>query len=738
MATENMTKQGKSAWKWIDDVFAYGVDAAQRSAIYMDILRKRGNTYIEHLRSGQPPVLVFNYEMILDGRTFSRPVNYALVRIVDRRQKKESPPHDGERRHKTIKHPELPKRPIVIIDPRAGHGPGIGGSSRDSEIGMALDNGFTVYFILFYAEPFSGQTLADVEHAEVKFIEEICKLHPYSDSPVIMGNCQAGWAAALLCADRPDITGPLVLNGAPLSYWAGVEGANPMRYKGGLLGGVWSSMLLSDLGNGKFDGANLVANFESLNPANTLWTKKYNLYAQVDTEEERYLKFEKWWGGFFMMSEQEIHFIVNNLFVGNKLERGKLELHPGETIDMRNIESPILVFASRGDNITPPQQALNWIPRLYGSVEELRKTGQVIIYIIHENIGHLGIFVSASVARKEHNKIIGHFDMIDYLPPGLYEMVIDGDVKAGDFVAKFEERTMEDITAMSNGTEDENNFQVVNAVSAWNENMYGFFLRPWIRMWTTELSGELIRWIHPLRVQRYMISDMNPFFKSFKPFVEQARAHRKPVSSNNPFLAMERIYSDYVKNVLNHYRDTRDRYQEQIFQMAYDNDFIRAFFMPVDGANARLGQTAEDGQSVVLEKPLPAPEEGGFAEGLIRGIIAMLRSTPTISRRHYTIALDIAQTHRILQKIRPVNFKRIVRTQARLLEIDKDRAIKAMSILVPKEADRLETIGLVRRIALADGIYSNREKDMLEKISQSLKIKKTAKTTSPGKIADAN
>jgi pimeloyl-ACP methyl ester carboxylesterase len=738
MGTENMPEQGKSAWKWIDDAIAYGTDAAQRSAIYMDILRKRGNTYIEHLRNGQPPVLVFNYEMILDGRHFSQPVNYALVRIADRRQKKIKLPEDGERRNKPVKHPILPKRPIVIIDPRAGHGPGIGGSSRDSEVGMALDNGFTVYFILFYTEPFPGQTLADVERAEVRFIEEINKLHPYSDSPVIMGNCQAGWAAALLCADRPDITGPLVLNGAPLSYWAGVEGANPMRYKGGLLGGVWLNMLLSDMGNGKFDGAHLVSNFESLNPANTLWTKQYNLYAQLDTEEERYLKFEKWWGGFYMMSDQEIHFIVNNLFVGNKLEKGKLELHPGETIDMRKIESPILVFASRGDNITPPQQALNWIPRVYGSVEELKKAGQVIIYIIHENIGHLGIFVSGSVARKEHDKIIGHFDMIDYLPPGLYEMVIDGDVKTGDFVAQFEERTMEDITAMSDGTEHEKNFEAVNAVSNWNERMYGTFLRPWVKMWTTELSGEMIRWTHPLRVQRYMISDMNPFLKPFKPLAALARTHRKPVPADNPFLAMERIFSDCVKDVLNHYRDTRDRHQEQMFQLLYDNDFIHSVIKPVDGGNGRSGKAAEEEQGIASGKSLPAPEEGGFAEGLLRGIVAMVGSTPTISRRHYSIALDISQTHRVLQKIKPIDFKRMVKTQTQLLEADEERAIKAMSVLIPREADRMETIGLVRRIALVDGMYSDREKDMLEKISQALKIKKTSRAAPPVAIADGN
>ena len=63
----------------------YLVDAAQRCILFWDTLRQRGNQYLEHLAQGQPPVLVFDYETILDGRRLKRPVNYALVRIKDRR-----------------------------------------------------------------------------------------------------------------------------------------------------------------------------------------------------------------------------------------------------------------------------------------------------------------------------------------------------------------------------------------------------------------------------------------------------------------------------------------------------------------------------------------------------------------------------------------------------------------------------------------------------------------------------
>jgi pimeloyl-ACP methyl ester carboxylesterase len=276
--------------------FEYLVDSAQRSILFMDILRKRGNTYQDHLRHGQPPVLAFDHEMILDGSTFERPVNYALVRIHDRRDRsrpdRRTPrgkPPEGTRnrrsgrsdqRHRTEiakKAPEAVKRPVIVFDPRAGHGPGIGGSKEDSQIGMALDAGHPVYYLVFSTLPVPGQTLADVRNAQIRFVETVRNRHRHASRPAVIGNCQGGWAAALVGAEQPDLVGPMVFNGSPLSYWGGVAGVNPMRYLGGLLGGTWFSSLLSDLGNGYFDGAHLVANFENLNPANTLWTKQYHV-----------------------------------------------------------------------------------------------------------------------------------------------------------------------------------------------------------------------------------------------------------------------------------------------------------------------------------------------------------------------------------------------------------------------------------------------------------------------------
>ncbi len=719
MNTPSENAQAADWANWQKQLTEYWVDAAQRSIIFTDILRKRGNNYIKHIRGGQPPVLTYNYEMILNAKNFERPCNYALVRISDRRRTSEAAPEHQNRRRASKEHITKPKRPIVIVDPRAGHGPGIGGSKRDSEIGMALEHDHPVYFILFYTDPIPGQTLPDVIAAMQKFMEKVTELHPDADAPAMIGNCQAGWAIAMACADRPDIAGPVVFNGAPLSYWSGVAGVNPMRYRGGLCGGVWVNSFFSDLGNGVFDGANLVLNMELLNPANTLWAKQYNVYSQVDTEEDRYLSFEKWWGGFYMMNDAEIHYIVRNLFVGNKLERGDLELREGQKLSLKNIESPILVFASQGDNITPTQQALNWIPRVYDSVDDIKRHGQVIIYIVHKDIGHLGIFVAGSVAKKEHKQIIGNFDMIDFLPPGLYEMVIDGDVKSGAFTTQFQPRTFADIASYDDGTEDETDFSVVSKVSEANDNTYQLLMRPWVKFWTTELSAEIIRYLHPLRVQRYVFADINPLMRPVKNIASIVRQNRKPAAKDNPFTAMEKAFSDYVDGVLDIYRDNRDLNQESLFQMLYSSDLMRMFFPPlkkVTHPDTELQKQADD------DKRLKAVEEGGHAAGLIRIFMAIARTNGQVKRRHYEMAEEITRTHKVLNKLRPLQFKKIMHEQTAILQADEEKALNALAVLIKDKDDRMEALSIARRLCLVDGVYSDTEKDMLEKIKSGLKL----------------
>ena len=191
-----------------------------------------------------------------------------------------------------------------------------------------------------------------------------------------------------------------------------------MRYSGGLLGGSWLTALTSDLGAGKFDGAWLVRNFENQNPANTLWSKRYNLYSKIDTEAPRYLGFERWWGGHVNLNAAEIQAIVDDLFVGNKLAAG------GKSAHRRSGNRPAQYpFADRGVLLEGRQYRSAAAGAridldLYEDVDELRAYGQTIVYTIHKSVGHLGIFVSAGVARKEHDEFSSNIDLIDVLRQG--------------------------------------------------------------------------------------------------------------------------------------------------------------------------------------------------------------------------------------------------------------------------------------------------------------------------------
>jgi tellurite resistance protein len=449
----------------------------------------------------------------------------------------------------------------------------------------------------------------------------------------------------------------------------------------------------------------------------------------VDTEETRFLNFERWWSGYYLMASEEIHFIVDSLFIGNHLEKGNLELENDKWINLKNIEDPVVVFASSGDNITPPQQALNWIVKVYGSVEEIRRQQQVIVYLLHEEIGHLGIFVSGKVARKEHKAIIDSIDLIEYLPPGLYEMVIEEqDTQLGitDYRIRFQERRIQDILALDDGLQDEDAFQTVAAVSQAGDLAYRTFLRPWIQFWSTELSAEILRQLHPLRVSRYIFSDRNPSVWPVKALTPMIKNQRRPVTADNPFLTMEKIFSDSTKIGLNFYRDMRDICQEYWFKSVYDNPWMKTFFG--DGAAEK-----NDRQEALEKSPkrevrdpdrcLRTMEKGGFVAGLVRIILALAVADKSLDRDELAAAEDIVLNYQPSKKIKRADYIKMVKEQSRILQTDIDQAIGTLPKLIKTSKDRQRAMAAARQVVFADKDLNPKEEAIWTRISKSLKVK---------------
>ncbi|WP_170546078.1 DUF3141 domain-containing protein [Ruegeria arenilitoris] len=679
-ATQRLMRSHSMAKDWA----SYLKDASQRVVLTMDALRERGDVFLEHEAAGCPPVLAYDYEVIVDGKTLKRACNYQLLRIL--------PPKgvtvDGK------------KRPYIIIDPRAGHGGGIGGFKPDSQVGVALSKGHPVYFVSFGRDPVPGQTLADVMHAEAGFVRTVRARHPNSPQPVVTGNCQGGWATLLMAACNPDLTGPLILNGAPVAPWSSEVGENPMRYNAGVLGGTWQPMLWSDLGAGKFDGANLVMNFEQLNPSRNYFGKYFDLYRDPEAGWKRFIDFERWWGGYFILNEAEIHWIVEQLFVGNRLVKNTAQLEPGVPVDIKAIEGPIFVFASQGDNITPPQQALNWIAATYADEEEIRLRGQRIIYMLHDEVGHLGIFVSSKVARKEHTELASTLETVEAMAPGLYEMVIEnieGEGQDKRFEVRFHDRTLEDVAALDDGQEDEASFAAVAHMSEVQANVYETFGRPVVRSLSTPMGAKVLRDLHPLRVQRAAMSSANPVMKGVEHLADTVREQRDTAAPDNPFLELEKLTADWIEQVMDLNRDLRDAWYEATFFTLWGGP-LATWFGKKYAAHRTLPYPESLRSLPQVEAALAHMKQGGLAEAVIRLLLLLGVSNQSFRAEILHRWAHVFRNEAPFKTLTVDQRQRMLREQTVIVTFDEQGAMDSLPDLLPRAADRKQAVDLIKRI----------------------------------------
>ena len=491
--------------------------------------------------------------------------------------------------------------------------------------------------------------------------------------------------------------------------------------------------LVGDLGSGKFDGANLVANFESLDPANTYFEKPYNVYSKVDTEAERFLDFETWWGSPVLMNAGEMQWIADNLFVGNKLTNGDLRTSEGIRIDLRNIQSPIIVFCSWGDNITPPQQALGWITDLYDSDLDLVSNGQTIVYAIHENVGHLGIFVSGKVAKREHDEFASAMDMIDLMPPGLYEAVIDeiGEGTAnpeliqGDHLFRLEPRTLEDIRKLgANSAEDERKFVAADRVSTINRRLYATYARPFVGALTPPAFGDWARKMHPNRVRFAIFSDDNPAMRLVADSAAQIRKSRRPASEDNPLSDTEKAAAKAITGTLTALGKTRDAMTERLFHHVYGSPLLQALVgIDSEKSNSERGPVRdiarEKAQAAKRNELEQAFNKGGAIEGVLRSIAFILAGAGGADERSFAVIKALQEARLAGRPRSESHLKKVLRDQSLLLRMDEKRAVDTIPELLPKSAEeRAKLLRAVRRVVAAQAASTAEAKRRLSRIEK--------------------
>jgi Protein of unknown function (DUF3141) len=357
------------------------------------------------------------------------------------------------------------------------------------------------------------------------------------------------------------------------------------------------------------------------------------------------------------------------------------------------------VFCSWRDDITPPQQALGWILDLYETAQEIVAAGQTIVYCLHQSIGHLGIFVSGKVATKEHGEFAQCMDMIDLLPPGLYEAVITGvdentvnpELIQGGYLFAIEPRTLDRIRALGgNDAEDDLRFATAARVSEINRGLYETLLRPAIRASVSEQSAELSRAMNPHRLQYAIFSDRNPLMQPVAALAESVRAERQKASADNPLVAIEHAVSDAITSTLDMWSNARDMAVESIFLNTYGSPLLQAMVglradPPTHRRRIERDLTREAAASRMAAELRQRIDQGGVAEAVLRALIFVRGPEGSVDERGFKALEEINAAQPQAKRLKLPRLKETLREQFLIMKLDEERAIRTIPRLLPED-----------------------------------------------------
>jgi hypothetical protein len=395
---------------------------------------------------------------------------------------------------------------------------------------------------------------------------------------------------------------------------------------------------------------------------------------------------------------------------------------PGTYVDLKAIRSPIVIFSSKGDNITPPQQAINWIADVYSSTAEIKANGQVIVGLVQEDVGHLGIFVSGKVAQKEHTEIIEALDYIEMLRPGLYVMELEETSGKGKdkYLSSFREVRLEEMRELNRlERRDEKPFEVVAEVSALNEKVYALYGRPIVKSLVNETTAELGRTMHPLRAQRWFFSDMNPMMRPLSAMASTVKAGRKPVSEDNPFRRLEAAWSDMITGSLNMYRDLRDAASEAAFFQIYGSMIALGVSGGVKPGEA-VGAKPDPRGLPFVQEALARIEKGGFPEAVARIGALVGRFAGSIPLTRLELGEKIVSQDEVLSKLTDDERRALTSEAGVMALLEPERTLHALPLLLPGKADRERAMFFLEYGRKMDGI-TKEQIDMIDRIIQLIK-----------------
>jgi hypothetical protein len=356
----------------------------------------------------------------------------------------------------------------------------------------------------------------------------------------------------------------------------------------------------------------------------------------------------------------------------------------------------------------------------------------MIVGLLHQDIGHLGIFVSGKVAKKEHAQIVSVMKSIEALPPGLYGMKInesrgaDGKV---DYEVEFIEHRLEEVVGRLNRLKrgDEKPFEAVAEVSEFNQRAYELFAQPLVQAMSSEAGARLSRDFHPMRLQRWAFSDQNPWLWWLKPAAGVVKDQRAPAGPDQPFRKAERMVSDLVSASLDLYRDVRDAMSEALFFELYGSMFL-LYRADKHGAQDVERLPPPDPRELpFVREALATAGEGGYPEALARVAALLARRGQLIPLSRMDLKEKLLKEYRgVLPDIPRHEMRRVRGEQEIIVRYEPEKALKTLPRLLRDPGDRGRLLKLFDRVLSDDRIISSgispEQRTMLKRIRDVLSV----------------
>jgi hypothetical protein len=377
---------------------------------------------------------------------------------------------------------------------------------------------------------------------------------------------------------------------------------------------------------------------------------------------------------------------------------------------------------------------LDWILDLYDDEREIVMNGQTIVYTMHHSIGHLGIFVSGKVATREHGEFVSCMELIDVLPPGLYEAVItdidentvNPELLDGKYLFRLETRTLDDIRALGgNDADDDKRFATAARVSQINLGLYRTLAAPAVRMAVTQSAAETLRATHPNRLRFAMFSDRNPAMQPVQALAESVRATRQPVSEDNPLRAIENAMSSWVTAYLQAIGEYRDAMTEAVFLNTYGSPLLQALVGLGEPQHKIERDLVREAEATRLRSDLEHRfDAGGLTEATLRALVYIRLPEGSIDERGFSVLKLIRASRPAHQRISDSQFKAMMREQYLLVCLDAERAFTALPKLLGTDVtERKAALDALHRILAARGDLSDEARRRLARVEAAFDVK---------------